>query len=656
MLGSWLAFPLALAGIALGCGLALDRATGGGIPGPLLLPAGLAVSTVVAAFTTLSGRTAELTAPALVGLAVLGAGLAIGRARACRPDLYAVACAVAAFLAVGAPVLASGQPTFTGYVKLDDTATFLALTDRLLEHGRDIEGLAPSSYEATLAVNLVQGYPTGALLPLGAAAKIVGTDPAWAFQPYLAFLAAMLALVLYALAGTLLRDRPLRALTAALASQPALLYGFALWGGVKELYAAAALALVAATVATAYEGPRAAIVPGVGVAATILALSPGAVVWLLPGVVFLLAAPSRRARLGAAAAATAALALSLPALLEAGRFLRQDNRVSFRDGEELGNLLAPLDPVQLLGIWPTGDFRIDPADPGTTYAVLAVSLGACMLGLYFAYHRKATGVLLYAAFCAVGVAVVSSLGSPWLEAKSFATASPAVLLLALVGGARLLEARRREALLALAVIAGGVLASNALAYREASLAPRAQLGELERIGHEFAGAGPALMTEYQPYGVRHFLRSLDAEGASELRRRPVPLRDGRLLDKGEVADLDAFAPATLLVYRTLVLERTPEASRPPASYSLVWRGSYYDVWMQGRGAPVVIEHLPLGDAATPAARAKCADVRRLARAAREAKGLLAAAPGGVAEPIYVTPGRAGVLCGRPLDWLEVVRA
>ena len=54
------------------------------------------------------------------------------------------------------------------------------------------------------------------------------------------------------------------------------------------------------------------------------------------------------------------------------------------------------------------------------------------------------------------------------------------------------------------------------------------------------GEGPALMTEYEPYGVRHFLRKADAEGASELRRRVVPLRSGRPLRKLGTADIDEF--------------------------------------------------------------------------------------------------------------------
>ena len=142
----------------------------------LPLPVGLATLTVVAGFTTLSPRTADLTVPALVGLGIFGLGLNRRRALA-GFDWRAGAGALAAFLAVGAPVIASGKATFSGYVKLDDSATFLALTDRTLEHGRDLHGLAPSSYEATLAVNLAHGYPTGSLLPLGVGARLVGTVP-----------------------------------------------------------------------------------------------------------------------------------------------------------------------------------------------------------------------------------------------------------------------------------------------------------------------------------------------------------------------------------------------------------------------------------------------------------------------------------------------
>jgi hypothetical protein len=163
------------------------------------------------------------------------------------------------------------------------------------------------------------------------------------------------------------------------------------------------------------------------------------------------------------------------------------------------------------------------------------------------------------------------------------------------------------------------------------------------------------MTEYEPYGVRHFLRRLDAEGASELRRRAVPLRDGRLLEKGEYADLDAFDPAAVLAYRTLVMRRSPAESRPPPQYSPVWKGRWYEVWQRPAGLARGGVTLPLGDVVQPSGVPGCSEVRSLGR-----RGALLAAPrepnvvaglGGAAKPSawrtdaagYVYPSGSGRL-------------
>ena len=98
------------------------------------------------------------------------------------------------FAVYAAPIVLSGEPTFAGYIKLDDTATWMALTDRVMQHGRSLADLAPSTYEATLAFNLGAGYPVGVFLPLGVARALVGQDVAWLIQPYMAFMAALLAL------------------------------------------------------------------------------------------------------------------------------------------------------------------------------------------------------------------------------------------------------------------------------------------------------------------------------------------------------------------------------------------------------------------------------------------------------------------------------
>jgi hypothetical protein len=579
----WLVFPLVLAGICLGCGLAVARCSRTRIQPALVVPLGFAAMVVIGLFTTLSEQTARLTLPLILMVAALGLVSSIPRRRP-GVDLWALGSAFAVFAVFAAPIVLSGEATFAGYIKLDDTATFLAMVDRTLEHGRSVEGLAPSSYEAALAFNL-HFYPLGSLLPLGIGSVLTGQDPAWLFQPYLAFLAALLALVLYHLAGLVVASRPLRATAAVLASQAALLYGYALWGGVKELAAAPLVALAAALTGALFPSNRRglAVVPlAVAGAALVGVLSIGAAAWLLPALVLGGIALFRRGDhrrpllLGGFV-----VALVVPSLAVA-RFVLGDGVLgSLRDANELGNLLSPLSPLQLAGIWPSGDFRVEPGDSVATYVLIALAVGVGALGIWVAISRRAWEIALYAASGLIASVAFGVLGSPWIEAKAFAIASPVLVFAAVIGCAALIgRGRRVEGVVALLLVATGVVWSNALAYREVNLAPREQLAELEEIGERFVGTGPALMTEYQPYGVRHFLRALDPEGASELRRRPVALKNGTTLPKGAFADISEFRPTDVLFYRTLVLRRSPLGTTPPSPYRLVWSRRFYEVWQR----------------------------------------------------------------------------
>ena len=196
LLVPWLLFPVVLGLISLGCGLLLERVAGTA-PGALLLPGGLAVVVVLGLFTTTLSATAELTIPLVLAAAVLGYALSIGRP---LPRVRApIALVVGTFAVYAAPVVLTGRATFTGYVKLDDTASFLGFTDQIMAHGRDLSGLAPSTYERLQFLNIHEGYPVGTFIPLGVGSRLVGQDPTWVYQPCMAFFAAMLALALYAL-------------------------------------------------------------------------------------------------------------------------------------------------------------------------------------------------------------------------------------------------------------------------------------------------------------------------------------------------------------------------------------------------------------------------------------------------------------------------
>jgi hypothetical protein len=652
MLAAWILFPLLLLALSLGCGLLLQAALGGErLPGPLLAPAGFLVIVVAAGIVTSRGEIAALATALVVALAIAGAALAYPWRRPAL-DGWVVAAALGAFAVYAAPVVLSGHPTFTGYVKLDDTATWMAFVDRLMDHGRDLSGLEPSTYQTTLAVNLPAGYPVGAFLPLGVGAKLTGTDVAWLVQPYMATMAALLALCLYRLAMPIVESRPWRALVAFGAAQPALLFAYGLWGGIKEIAVALAIAALAATVPVAIadgRGWRRVIPAAVACTALLTMVGSGGLVWALPilglGVALLWRGRGNAAVLRRAGPLALLVAiLGIPALFAAGVF--SPTQGGLTNAAELGNLVAPLSVAQFFGIWPTGDFRLDPVNGALAWFLIAIAFFAAAVGAWACWRRRAWEPLVYVVGAGLGSLAVFAYSSPWVGAKALASGSPSVLLLGLAGAAAF--AARVERVLSTTVIAlilAGVLWSNALGYHDASLAPYDQLRELESIGQQFAGEGPALMTEYQPYGVRHFLREVDAEGASELRYRPVPLVAGGELEKGGWADTDEISLPALLTYRTLVLRRSPAQSRPPSAYDLVRRGDFYDVWRRPVApAQTVLRHLPLGDFEDPAAEPACPEILALAQLAGR-EGTVAA----VARPAPVAASLSG--SAHPGNWV-----
>ena len=285
---------------------------------------------------------------------------------------------------------------------------------------------------------------------------------------------------------------------------------------------------------------------------------------------------------------------------------------------ELGNLVAPLNSFQAVGIWPVGDFRFSPGGGGADrrFHRVGASGGGIRHGAGVAREGDCTAVVLPGG---VGFSLgdCSLRGSPWVDAKALATISPALLLPALIGAVALIKTDRRAAgWLITGLLVLGLLWSNVLAYREVNLAPYDQLSELEQIGEQIAGQGPTLMTDSATYGVRHFLRDADPESVSALRRRVIPLRGGSQVPDGGRADTDELQLAGLLVYRTLVLRRSPEQSRPPLSYQLLDSSRTWEVWQRPAVAPAAgVRHLSLGKGIQPTGRVPCDKIGDLADAA-----------------------------------------
>ena len=634
MFASWVVFPLVLAAIALGCGLLVKRASGARIPGALLPATGIALVIVVAELLTLDDATAVAATPVAVVLALLGFALSFPlQWRRIAP--WAVAAAVAAFAIYAAPIVLSGHSTFAGYVKLDDTAGWMALTDRVLDHGRSLAGLQPSSYRSLLWFYLNGGYPIGVFLPLGIGRALVGQDVAWVFQPYLAFLAALVGLGAWSVAEPAVRSPRLRALAAVLGASSTLLYGYFLWGGVKEVASAALIVTLAGLAAASirdWATPRPLIPLALVSAALVGVVGGGAALWLAPILLvvavatWLLAGPRRTLR----RAGVAAVGLAVFVLAPGGRLPYSAAGLT---GTGNVDLFHPLSGFQLFGVWPSGDFRLNPSDPVATYVLIAIAGIAAAVGVVLAVRARSWALLIYVGGALVSGLAIFALGSPWIGAKALASASPAIPLLAAVGGSVLFALRRRVAgAILIAALVAGIVWSDGLAYQGANLAPAGQLAELQTIGQRIDGEGPTLVNEYEPYAFAHFLRDATPDGATDPGRDRE--RASFRVAVGALVDTDRLPLDGLLAYRTLVLRRSPVLSRPPSPYRLTYRGAYYEVWQRparpGRG---VVEHMPLGGDENPAGVPFCTTVHSLAQEAGPG-GRLAAVRRG---PVAVVP-------------------
>ncbi|MEI7760094.1 MAG: hypothetical protein WCJ67_04910 [Thermoleophilia bacterium] len=631
MFVAWVAFPLVMGALSLGCGLLLQQASGVRLPGALLLPGGFAVIVIATQFAHLTDQTAGMVTPLVLALAIAGYGLGFPRQRQ-GIDPWLATTAACVYAVFAAPVVLSGRLTFLGYMKLDDTANYMAMLDRAMDHSYNITGLPPSAYRAILEDIYVGGYPLGALSPLGVGSQLVGEDALWLWQPYLAFLAVLVAFSLYALVSRVISSRPLRTVVVVGGTPAALIYGYALWGGIKELSTAMLAILIAVLVPLTMRQERTrarAVLPlAVASSAMLLILTLPGAVWLVPSLTaavvlaFRTGGIRRVLHLSGAFVLTASVLL-IPAFDASSRLVT--NVRTFSESDRLAALAQPLSWLQVFGVWLNGDFKVPPASLDVTYSLVVVIAASAATALALAWRRSAWEIPL--AFSTAGFACVIyvSQGSPWIGGKALASSSPIVLTIALTGAAMVFELGRRvEGSVLAGVVIVGVLWSNALQYHEVWLAPESRLTELEAIGKRFAGQGLTMLTENEPFGGNHLLRKMDAESPSLRRGHYIDLRVGGAAERGMSPDIDEIRLDHIQRYRTLVIRRSGIASRPPSDYSLSLSGKEYQVWQRPDRPSRILEHLSIGSRLQPAGVAECSEILRLGRLAATNNGVLAA--------------------------------
>ncbi|MDQ3678563.1 MAG: DUF3488 domain-containing protein, partial [Actinomycetota bacterium] len=646
LLAAWLLYPLALGAICVGLGLLVERLAAWRMPGALIVPVGFAALVALARLITFKPETARL-ALALIGVLAI-AGLVAGREqlRARSPDPLLALAALGIFVIFGAPIFLSGTPTFAGYLALPDTSHQLALADMFAHHGPDYAALPKGSGRQAMLAYVQSSYPVGGQVALGVTAPLGVLDAAWLYQPFLTCIAVVLFLALASITAPLFAHRWQAAVTAFVAAQSALVVGFAGQGSIKELAAGAMLVTAAAVLAAAFRArapARSLLVLAVAAAAALAALGPAALAYLaVAGLLVAVVYGARIVRerrhsellwlvLGAALAAL----LSIP-VLDTLHTAYSTNSAVLSDQAQggdsftLGHLAAPLKLEQALGVWLSGDYRYPARYESINIGLLVLAAAAAALGAVWAVRRREWGPLVLAAVVGPISIYLLGRGNPYADSKVLMLASPALLLLAMVGAASLWTGRWRAlSLLAMAALAGGALGSNALAYHDISLAPQDRYAELLTLNERLAGKGPVVFTEYDEFG-KYFLRDVPSYNEPEYfhgyvagfsfadtKRKPslkTPL------------DPDDLALAYLHSVPYVIVRRSPISSRPPSNFRRVWRGRYYDLW-QRQGRPRVIRHNALGpDVLHPAQRVSRTTARAWGVRARRLHAQIAVAP------------------------------
>jgi hypothetical protein len=451
----------------------------------------------------------------LIAIAALGAGslfLLGGRlARLGRPASIGIVVALAATLVASVPFFVEGRFGILGTGLNPDMSQHLFAADRLAqgEGGRLLD----------------QGYPMGPHALVVAVSEATGASLVHAFGGLTLAIGVTAALGALAMLGRLAIWR--QVLGALLVAFPYLAASYLIQGAFKETMEALFVLGFAIGLHELARGAPAA-EPGYGAgvsralaAIPLAALAAGAAYsYSFAGLLWPLGAaglwalaelalaarrdsavtPRALVRRAAPATAAAAAALAIAVAPEIGRMIEFASFETFDPaGPGLGNLFSPISPLEALGIWPSGDFRLDPGDGAMPaagfYLGEALALAALAYGLAWWLGRGERAVPAALAAAAILFAYAHFAGTPYQAAKAIVIASPLAMLIAArallspeplieLGGLRGAIARRRSGVagtlvrrqhqLRLALAAaflGAAAASSALALANGPVGP-----------------------------------------------------------------------------------------------------------------------------------------------------------------------------------------
>ena len=388
-----------------------------------------------------------VTAAAFTGVALIGCFVVFGRTRvpAGTVRIGAIVAVIGAALVVAIPFATSGRVGILGQGLVnDDMASHLLFTEWIGSHAGPTPDL------------IKDGYPLGPHAIVAAVSKVSGASLIQGFAGLTGAIAVLLALTAYGALGGI--RGWLRVPGAVLAASPYLAAAYLAQGAFKEPLLALALlgfTLGLPALRGTWSGTggsaRAAVPLGVIAAGTIYNYSFPGLAWLLgTAIVWMLVIGLREhdLRLGErlrGARSAIALGIGIPvvaALPEIFRLASFSNFKAFSPSGTgptvgFGNLRQPLNPLEAFGVWPSGEFRITPANSTTPeiafYLGALLALVAFAWGLGRALSRRESALPSALLACTLLYLVSLAVGTPYTQAKALAIAAPLIMLIAVRG-------------------------------------------------------------------------------------------------------------------------------------------------------------------------------------------------------------------------------
>ena len=274
------------------------------------------------------------------------------------------------------------------------------------------------------------------------------------------------------------------------------------------------------------------------------------------------------------------------------------------------NTYGPVSPLEVLGIWPASNYRLNAAGGAQLTGLATVIASAAILlgGIWWLRRRNFAVPVALAGCTLLYLASLASSGE-YSQAKALMIAAPLAMLIAI--RPLLFELGRRSTMrLAWAVLAvafiGGAVYSSLLVLRDAPIGPPGHGSELQAFipivrGEPVLYAGQDRYAAYELMGADTHVPLVEFPDADVSPSPEKPFDTG---DAYSPIDFDSFSHATLNRFPYVITGRAAWDSEAPSGFKRVAATPSYILWKR-TGTPPENRHVLL-EGTEPAAHADCA--------------------------------------------------